>query len=385
MSTEERILKEKSSQNLMSFGTIQRICARIFSVGLPFYAVSMLGGERVAIIISVTLASELMSTNPKAKELSSFNDWKGWTSSRKWTLVVLLVQLLSDCLGLTSDSTPLQATLGYLALTSSVLFLPLPYPTTATKTSIINSPVPKGTFRQRTATSSWDVNPAVQASRVSAARSPMISTPRDTDLTIASGVLATVISFIVFIMSPQESQTLTLPLLISGSLVTVFSAVGLLFADPKGLSQRKNIALPLSLIFSVTAQQLLNSHSTLNLLFQTVFAGSSCMALHLDTRPVHSHSHNHPRSTDVVKSHSAHSHDSYSRFTRALLSASSNWPLLHSILIEKDSRRILYFMWWVEIRNPVDSQANPFHKPQLWFHARSDILCHCNRLFGSFK
>ena len=329
----------------MSFGTIQRICARIISVGLPFYAVSMLGGERVAMTVSIALASELMSTDPKVRELLGFNGWKRWALSRKWTLMVLFMQSLSDVLGLTGESGPLQAALGYLALASSVLFLPPPYPTTATKASIINSPMPKGTFRQRTATSSWDVSPAVQASIVSAARSPMISTPRDADLTIASGVLATVISFIVFIMSPQESQTLTIPLLLSGSLVAISSVISLLFADPKGLVLKKNLALPSSLVFSMVVQELMNSRSITSLLLQVVLAGLSWMALCLDRRPAHSQSHHHAHPMHSADSHGTHSHGNHSRFTGAMLSATSGSPLLHSILIEKDSRRIFYFMW----------------------------------------
>jgi hypothetical protein len=42
----------------------------------------------------------------------------------------------------------------------------------------------------------------------------------------------------------------------------------------------------------------------------------------------------------------AHGHGSGSRFTRALISVTEQWPLLHGILVEKDSRRILYYMRW---------------------------------------
>jgi hypothetical protein len=38
-----------------------------------------------------------------------------------------------------------------------------------------------------------------------------------------------------------------------------------------------------------------------------------------------------------------------SRFTKYLLSNTRQWPLLHGILLEKDSRRIFYFAWYVVI------------------------------------
>lgn len=37
--------------------------------------------------------------------------------------------------------------------------------------------------------------------------------------------------------------------------------------------------------------------------------------------------------------------DGHSRLTRTLLQTFQHRPLLHSILVEKDSRRIFYFMW----------------------------------------
>jgi zinc transporter 5/7 len=66
----------------------------------------------------------------------------------------------------------------------------------------------------------------------------------------------------------------------------------------------------------------------------------------VDSRP-HSHSHSH--------SHHHH-HDSHStprsRFTEFLCSYTSGWPLLHTVLLERDSRRIFYFMRFGNSRFP---------------------------------
>lgn len=55
----------------------------------------------------------------------------------------------------------------------------------------------------------------------------------------------------------------------------------------------------------------------------------------------HAHSHAHA---------AAHAHDGSadkSFLTRLILDSFTEWPLLHAIVVEKDSRRIFYFMWYV--------------------------------------
>lgn len=76
----------------------------------------------------------------------------------------------------------------------------------------------------------------------------------------------------------------------------------------------------------------------------------------------HSHSHDHSHSKEHDHSHDGHDHshghhdhhhdsshssthvEKRSRFTSLMLWATKNWPLLQTILMEKDSRRIFYFM-----------------------------------------
>lgn len=64
----------------------------------------------------------------------------------------------------------------------------------------------------------------------------------------------------------------------------------------------------------------------------------------------HDHSHHgHAHHDHVTHSHSHGAAEKRSMFTRALLSYTEGWMLLHSILKEKDSRRIFYFMRCVPI------------------------------------
>lgn len=61
----------------------------------------------------------------------------------------------------------------------------------------------------------------------------------------------------------------------------------------------------------------------------------------------HNHGHGHSHSHSHAHAH-AHSHDhggaEKSLVTRTLLKYCTSWPLLHAIIVEKDSRRIFYFM-----------------------------------------
>jgi zinc transporter 5/7 len=65
----------------------------------------------------------------------------------------------------------------------------------------------------------------------------------------------------------------------------------------------------------------------------------------------HSHEHSHSHSHNHDHSH-AHTTGDWSRATGLLLPYTSRWPLLHTIMTERDSRRIFYFMMYVGIFAP---------------------------------
>lgn len=59
----------------------------------------------------------------------------------------------------------------------------------------------------------------------------------------------------------------------------------------------------------------------------------------------HSHSHgDHPHDDHVCQGHHPKAAEPRSKFTTFMLKRTLNFPLLQSILLEKDSRRIFYFM-----------------------------------------
>lgn len=69
---------------------------------------------------------------------------------------------------------------------------------------------------------------------------------------------------------------------------------------------------------------------------------------HDDHNHSHSHGHDHSHNHKHEGSHSSSSLvESKSRFTNFILSRTQNSPLLHTIMLEKDSRRIFYFMRYI--------------------------------------
>lgn len=98
-------------------------------------------------------------------------------------------------------------------------------------------------------------------------------------------------------------------------------------------------------------------------------------------------SHSHEHHDHHVHVHDAHTHGhtpgpkeakAPSAITRSLMKSTVGIPLLHSILIERDSRRIFYFMWYVFL-SPSPSSENLsltllVMQSQLCLHARPNLL-----------
>ena len=299
---------------------------RILSVGLPFFAASKLGGARVAIVMAAALAAGLGSMGMAPDGRSSRAFMKSLLS-QKWIAGILLLQIMLDVTGLSGTYLPLQAASGYLSLLVSILVLPPPYP------------------KLREGGSETGGTTASVLVGGNEPRSPMIATAKDTDSTIASSVLPPGASFVAFTSSPRETQNLTLPLLAGGSIVAVMFAASLLVAEPTSLKSQHKIGLAIGLTLSLIIQELIDPLPAPLVISQVVLAFFSWGGIYLDTHSQQSHTqhshHNHNHD------HSMHSHGAHSRVTGFLLSASEGFPLLHSILLEKDSRRILYFMWCV--------------------------------------
>ena len=325
----------------------RRISSRILTVGLPFYATAQLGAARVGLVMLVGLASNITAIDNEATDLTKAQGWKRLLSHRRWTLASIMLQILCDLSGLTIDSRAFDIWLGYLALGLSVLFLPPPFPSSRHKFSVSTSsgPVPESKTSAVLSTP-WETPLQLEprSPRMHLV-SPMISSQQDVDLTLWSGLALLIFSLTVNLLY-NHSQALSTMQLFWNSTSGLAAAVVLMVAEPKSLRSNKGLGLVLGSLTSSLALTQMDGGTWGSFAYQSILVGLAFAALKYDIYRASSlsshsshHHHHHPPKTQV------HEHGQMSRFSATLIQRIPQWPLLHSILVEKDSRRIFYFMW----------------------------------------
>lgn len=336
--------EEKTQTGLGMKALIQRLGRRILGVGLPFFAATQLGGERVAMVILAAISGNLETVNGQSGDFTSLEGWKRFLTRQKWMLAAFLLQWASDFAGLTSAIGPMTTISGYLALGLSAFFLPPPYPTSKPRASSVTSPISKSANKTSAIATPWEMPASVPTiSPRLIKQSPMICTSRDTNLTIAAGVVTTVTSSLVFLTS-STSPVLSFINLSWMFLVIVTAMIALTRVDPDSLRTGRHLGLAVGLIISVVVQEIIHSPAFFSFACQGVLAGFFWQASLLDTQTPSLHYSHKGHHHHHDPHHPHHHHETHSMFTRMLLRNTQKWPLLNSILADKDSRRIFYFM-----------------------------------------
>ena len=335
--------EEKPQLNRITFSTARRILGRILSVALPFYAAAKLGANRVALIMLVTLATDLMAIDGKGTDIKIIKNWKRLLLSQRWSLASILIQIGCDFVGLTNQSAQRSIWMGYIALGVSIVALPPPFPSSKPGISAVTSADPQ----LRSAGSAVLVkHELVKPTDITL--SPLICTEEDTNLTLVAGGLLAILTCIILSISRSSAGALHLiPLawLFLSACATVLSCT---IAQPQSIRHSKGLGLAFGALLCAFLSVALQYYSLTSFAYQGVFISISFAATKQDThslffKSADSH-HNNPSQHHHANPHTAH-HDHPSRFSDALLRLFHHWPLLHSILAEKDSRRIFYFMW----------------------------------------
>ena len=323
--------------NFMQLG--RRVAGRIVTIGLPFYAIAQLGGLRVAVVLLLALASNLMTAEEQRLELSTWKGWKQLIIHRRWTMLSLLFQATSDLTGTTSRMSVLDIGLGYLALGLVVFVLPPPYPSLRPTASILCSSKPA------TEASTW-VNSSEK--EIQPLSSPFIYTPEDTDLTLVAAILVGAFSYLLPFITGSSTGAASLYQISWIVLTALTASLALMFTDTKAFSSNRGFGSLLGSFASCIIIMTIHQDTWFSFLYQIILISMSSTAMFIDSRKLAS-----------VKSHSAHHHHHHhqhgmshageiagaSKFTNYVLGLVQEWPLLHTILVEKDSRRIFYFMW----------------------------------------
>lgn len=332
---------EKPQRNGVTLATVRSIIGRILSVALPLYAAAKLGANRVALIMLVALATNLMPIDGKSNDLTSLRKWKRLLLSQRWTLASISLQLGCDLTGLTNQSAMKSSWMGYVALGVSVLALPPPFPSTKPRTSAVASAGPQST----SAGSAVLAKPEV-IKPTDITLSPLICTNEDTNLTLVAGGLLAVLSCIILSLSQSSAGALhpnTLGWLFLSACATVLSYT---ITQPQSIRHSKGLGLIFGALLCALLLTVLHHDSWTPLAYQGVIISISFAAIKQDTYSLFSKSaHSHHDAHSQHHSHPNMVHQDHpSRFSEALLRLFQHWPILHSILAEKDSRRIFYFM-----------------------------------------
>lgn len=334
MRSSERMLdKRKSSANftahanqLLSASSARTALLRILGLALPFYACMQIGGMRVGLVFLVLIASELTFGNVPL--IQSLQEWKATLSSRKGSIAVLTLCLVSDFSGWTFHATSRDIILGYLTVFVSALALPSVFPPS---NQLASKPSASGTMP-------WSTLSPI---------SPLIASVADANITLMAGIA---LFFITAAMSFIWSATLlgsTSTLILST--LSVFSmACTILFSQPHTLQNESKAGLGLGCFITASCAFLYSPDIWPGTICNGALSALSFLGVLYDTntsaarRDTYDHDHDHAHNTHTHHHHD-HSDGGYSFLTKFLISRCEPGSLFYSILTEKDSRRIAYF------------------------------------------
>ena len=336
--------------NLTIMSSPKGVLKKVLSVALPFCATATLGGGRVALVMLVALTSGIVTLEDRNLDLSHLKGWKQLIVYRRWTLVSILLQVSFDVAGLTNPAELAELAVGYSALASSVFALPPPFPSIVKSTTANETDFKSPQSASVVLSSGFETQTAAELGSLrKTAVSPLVCTAEDSDLTIQAGVLSTALCCLLFFFSGLQNRINSAAALGMVFLAACATTLCLLVIQPHSLQDNKKLGFLLGAITS-TILCFFNSAQWRYPVYQGVLLGISFLAIQIDTPTVlaifsrskqdadHRH-HTHNNTTEVAST------NQHSKFTQYLLDTLHPRPLLRSILIEKDSRRIFYFMW----------------------------------------
>lgn len=322
----------------------RRILGRIVSVALPFYATVNLGGDRVASIMLVALVADIIRVEDEITELKTIKGWTRLLMHRRWTLASILLQMFYDLAGVSNYSAAWKFCMGYLALAASILFLPPPFPVLKSRNSTTSSSISTSSSSiSRVLETQWDAQTMAKAvPDLPSMISPLVSTSQDINLTLAAGAIMGAFTCIMFFLSRTNGVALSLADLGFGFLSAGATALSFVTVQPHSVRQNSGLGILMGSILSLVLMTFVRGDKWTSISFQAMFVGFSFMATMLDTHLLVStstRSERHHHTTLPITPR-----EEPSRFSNLLIRKFQHWSLLHSILVEKDSRRIFYFM-----------------------------------------
>lgn len=353
-----KVDRRKSSTSKTDKGMgagLRRIIERSVGVGLPFFATMKLGSDRVALVMLVALAADMTNVEDEKTDLISSKGWKRLLTHRRWTLASILLQILGDFMGLSACCSRWDLLVGYLALLVSIFLISPPFPSLKVKaspTSSLSTASPAST--PKLLATQWEISPWLKTVPESyRATSPLVCTTEDINLTLAAGTALSVFTGVIFLISRPGAGAMGFVDLGLGFLSVCAAAFSYQLVQPHAIRKNRGIGLLLGSVIYWGLMTMFRTETWGYMVYQGICIGVTFGATKLDTfrslstSHTQHQAHHRPHHTDCNDPH----HHTPSRVSRFMLDSSQKWPLLHSILAEKDSRRIFYFMWCVYVQS----------------------------------
>lgn len=319
---------EKSeTSNLLSVESTSRAATHALGVLLPFYSTMQLGGARTALVLLVALTAGLGSLDQRPGKQSSWDNTRRTLRTRKVTHVCLLLAIIVHAY----TSADAGVILGYIALATSIFVIPPPLPTT-------------GWFLK---TSSQDQNgwTTQSSGRASLPKpsSTLVNTPQNTDLTLVAGLFLTLLT-VLYATFSTTSPSLARHALLFSTLSIASATASVYFSFPAALRSQKKSGLAIGGILvsafahyeqpswhvAITSAILIGATA-----LDTKTSAASRPSSHGHSHSGHAHGHAH--------AHDHHLHGNHSKISGFIIAQCTPGSILHSIMMERDSRRIAYF------------------------------------------
>lgn len=323
---------------------VQQMATSALSVGLPFYAAAQLGGVRVGVVMLAAIACGVCGTNAALRPVLAI---RRMAQEKKLLCAYLGFGLICDMLGFLASSSAWQVLTGYLALAVSIFVVPPPLPI-----KIHTTPPPAQPTGIKGGLSplieSPDKAPVIHRS-ISITTSPLVLSKDDVTTTFVSGAVLSIFTVIissVFQSAPSFTTSTTFFALLS----VVSASCFYILARPSTLQSSYKSGVAAGCVSTAAAGLLLHSDSWLSASADILFSGLAFFTVSREAGSAsasHHHGHDHDHKSHHHQPHGPHAHDKHSSFTGLLLKNVEAGGLIHSILVEKDSRRIAYFGWSV--------------------------------------
>jgi zinc transporter 5/7 len=310
---------------------VWRASLHALSVLLPFYATMQLGGATTALFLLVSYTAGLGGLDQKPGKHSAWDNTKRTLRTRTATYASLLIAMAVSSFFAAETAGTI---LGFVALAVSIFAIPPPLP--ATGWSLMTSQTQNG----------WSTQTSTRAT-LPKPSSPLISTSLDTDLTLATGLVLTCFTVIFAqFSSASHAPSLSHHALLLSTLSIASATASVFLSSPNALRSSKKSGLAigglLTTLFAQFEHQAWHTYVTFALAlgataFDTRASALSRPSSHGHSHATHKHSHSHDHD------HDHHLHGNHSRISTFIISRCTPGSIIHSVLIEKDSRRIAYF------------------------------------------